>query len=37
MAFVSRANRTIDFINKTNNIGPGSYLGHTEYRIKHMY
>lgn len=37
MAFVSRANRTTDFSGKNNGLGPGSYIGHSEYRVKHLY
>ncbi len=38
MAFVYRADRSLDFAKKeSKNLGPGSYLGHGEFRPKHLY
>ena len=38
MAFVYRADRSLDFAKKEQkNLGPGSYIGHGEFRPKHLY
>ena len=36
MAFVYRATRDFNLESSKNALGPGAYLGHGEFRVKHL-